>query len=57
MLLLGKTQTKHPGDLPTTVLDLLPPPPVYTVISTTDVVGFGHWISQTAVRRIWCDLL
>ena len=26
MLLLGKTQKKHPGDLPTMVPDLVPPP-------------------------------
>jgi len=26
MLLVGKTQKKHPGDLPLTIPDLLPPP-------------------------------
>jgi len=31
MLLLGKTQERHPGDLPSTVPDLPPPPPHITV--------------------------
>jgi len=48
MLLLGKTQKKHPGDLLPTVPDLpLPPPTTFT----TQSVSTGYYVRKAGVKQ------